>query len=87
MSSLRQGRREGRSMTRKQIHGQKHARHVAINSVTKKCNKTKFASNNVHSCILQLYYIYNIKNTKFILKLKLVLEGSSLSFFQSKDKL
>ena len=39
MSSLRQDKKVGRFMTRKQIHGQKHAKHVAINSHMKKCNK------------------------------------------------
>ena len=39
MSSLKQDKRVGRFMMRKQIHGQKHAKHVAINSHTKKCNK------------------------------------------------
>ena len=39
MSSLKQDKRVGRFMMRKQIHGQKHAKHVAINSHMKKCNK------------------------------------------------
>ena len=38
-SSLKQDRKVGRFMIRKQMCGQKHAKHVAINSHMKKCNK------------------------------------------------